>query len=162
MLLLLLENLLSGIAPSTNTVFSFLFVLFFAAVPFAFLFGIPQSRLARGSVAGLMVSLEHGRPLRDAIADALGDPSLGVAFWVEDGGRWVARGYGSRLLIFCFRPDQAITVVERDGRRIAALLHDDHQRYWSWSRACRRQWHSPSTTSGSRRSCGCRTSGCSP
>ena len=53
-------------------------------MPFAFLFGILRSRLARGSVAGLMVSLEHGRPLRDAIADALGDPSLGLAFWLEE------------------------------------------------------------------------------
>ena len=104
-------------------VFSFLFVLFFAAVPFAFLFGILQSRLARGSVAGLMVSLEHGRPFRDAIADALGDPSLGVAFWVEDGGRWVDRD--GRPLNLSLVPDQAITVVERDGRRIAALLHDE-------------------------------------
>ncbi len=123
LLLLLLENLLSGIAPSTNSVFGFLFVLFFAAVPFAFLFGILQSRLARGSVAGLMVSLEHGEPLRAAIAEALGDPSLALAFWLEDGGRWVDRD--GRPLNLSLVPDQTITVVERDGHRIAALLHDE-------------------------------------
>ena len=98
---------------ATNAVFSFLFVLFFAAVPFAFLFGILQSRLARGSVAGLMVSLEHGRPLRAAIADALGDPSLGLAFWLER-RRPVGRPDG-RPLDLSLVPDQAITVVERDG-----------------------------------------------
>ena len=63
------------------------------------------------------------RPLRAAIADALGDPSLGIAFWLEDTSRWVDRD--GRLLNLSLVPDQAITVVERDGRRIAALLHDE-------------------------------------
>jgi PAS domain S-box-containing protein len=120
---LLLANVLEQLSTGAVAVVGPIFLVFLASVPFAFLFGILRSRLARGSVGGLMVSLEHGEPLRAAIADALGDPSLGIAFWLEDANRWVDRD--GRLLNLSLVPDQAITVVERDGRRIAALLHDE-------------------------------------
>jgi hypothetical protein len=55
-----------------------------ATVPVAVLFVFLQRRLARGMVAGLVVEL--GGPgasvdLREALARALGDPSLQLAFW---------------------------------------------------------------------------------
>jgi PAS domain S-box-containing protein len=71
----------------------------------------------------MMVDLEHGRPLRETVAEALGDPSLGLAFWLEHERRWVdAEG---RTLDLEHVPSAAITVVERDGRRVGALLHDE-------------------------------------
>ena len=100
-----------------------LFLALFLLVPWAFLFGILRSRLARGSVAGMMVALEHGRPLREAIAEALGDASLGLAFWLEDERRWVDSE--GRALDLENVPSAAITVVEREGRRVGALLHDE-------------------------------------
>jgi PAS domain S-box-containing protein len=120
--MLLLSNALQPFAPGVAGVIAPVFVVLFTAVPFAFLFGMLRSRLARGSVAGLMVELQRGRPLRDALAEALGDPSLGLAFWLERQGRWVdAEG---RRLELAQVPPAGITVVERDGVRVGALLHD--------------------------------------
>src|SRR5581483_4477153 len=99
------------------------FLLLFTAVPFAFLFGVLRSRLARGSVAELVVALRRGRPLRAAIADALGDPSLGLAFWLEQEQRWVD-GEG-RTLDLTHVPATAITMVDHEGRRVGAVLHDE-------------------------------------
>ena len=71
------------------------------AVPLAFLFGILRMRLARSSVADVVVALQEGTPLRDALAQALADPSveilyrldasrgLGGAGWVDAEGRGV-------------------------------------------------------------------------
>jgi signal transduction histidine kinase len=92
-----------------------------AAVPVAFLVGLLRTRLARGAVADLVVEL--GGPLepgalRAALARALRDPSLAVAYRLGD--RYVdADGRTVEL-----PEDRAVTHVERDGRRIAALVHD--------------------------------------
>ncbi len=120
---LVLNNALSGIDESLNVVLGPVFIALFAAVPIAFLLGLLRSRLARGSVGELMVALGHGRPLRDAIAGALGDPSLGLAFWLENRRRYVDRE--GRPLDLTNVPDSSISVVEREGRIVGALLHDE-------------------------------------
>jgi signal transduction histidine kinase len=59
--------------------------------------------------------------LQVALADALRDPSLALAYWLPERGEWVdARGETVAL------PDDAsrCTPVERDGRTIAMLVHD--------------------------------------
>ena len=94
-----------------------------ATVPVAFLIGLLRTRLARGAVAELMVELggqvAPGR-LQAALARALRDPSLTVAYWLADGERYVdADGRPMAL-----PADRAVTEVEREGRRIAALVHD--------------------------------------
>jgi hypothetical protein len=63
-----------------------------AAVPVAFLVGLLRTRLARAAVADLVVELgEQAAPgrLRAALARALRDPSLTVAYWLADGERYV-------------------------------------------------------------------------
>ena len=117
------SNLLYQVSPGANVLWGLVFLALFATVPIAFLLGILRSRLAPRSVAGMMISLEHGLPLREAIAEALGDPSLGLAFWLERDGRWVD-GEG-RQLDLTHVPQRAVTVVEREGRRVGALLHDE-------------------------------------
>jgi signal transduction histidine kinase len=91
-----------------------------AAVPVAFLVGLLRTRLARAAVADLVVELSRQMApgaLREALARALRDPSLTVAYWLGD--RYVdADGRPITL------PVGAVTEVERDGRRIAALVHD--------------------------------------
>ena len=57
-----------------------------AFVPFAFLTGLLRSRISRAEavgdlVAGLAASGE-GPDLRDALADALSDPSSSSSYWV--------------------------------------------------------------------------------
>jgi PAS domain S-box-containing protein len=123
LVVLLLGNVLEAIAPSVGDVFGGLFLVTFLLVPWAFLLGVLRSRFARGSVAGMMVDLEHGRPLRETIAEALGDPALGLAFWLEGERRWVDSE--GRTIDLSQVPSAAITVVERDGRRVGALLHDE-------------------------------------
>jgi signal transduction histidine kinase len=100
-------------------------VLALFTVPLAFLAGLMRTRLARSAVATLVVELgESAAPehLRDALARALGDRSLELAYWLRDdtlvdlGGRVVvlpAAGSG-----------RAATMVRRSGRCVAAIVHD--------------------------------------
>ncbi len=83
--LLLLGNLSANFSTGVSDALAPVFLVLFAAVPFAFLFGILRSHLARGSVARLVVAIGEGTPLRDAIAEALGDPSVELAYAVERG-----------------------------------------------------------------------------
>jgi signal transduction histidine kinase len=80
------------------------------AVPLAFLAGLLRSRLARGGLAELFVSLGaiDRADLQAALRRALGDPRLELAF---DAGP--AAG-----------PGRTVAPVERDGRRVASLVYD--------------------------------------
>src|SRR5919204_112149 len=82
--------------------------------------------LARGAVAELVVQLRETRgpgKLRDALARALHDPSLSLAYWLPERSRYVdvdgrpvelPRGGDLRVA----------TIIEREGRPVAALVHD--------------------------------------
>ena len=99
--------------------------LAFAAIPVAFLVGLLRTRLQRAGVAGLVVELGAvSRPhdVRDAIARALSDPSVELAFWLPEEQRYVDSD-GSPLEPAA-REGRAVTVLEHDGRRVAALVHD--------------------------------------
>jgi signal transduction histidine kinase len=96
-----------------------------ATVALAFLAGLLRTRLARGGVARLVVDLDESAGeggLRDALARALRDPTLEIAYWLPGRGTYAdAAGHPVRLPD---RQERTVTVVERDGRRIAALVHD--------------------------------------
>jgi PAS domain S-box-containing protein len=121
--LLVLGNLVSNFSTGVADALAPVFLICFAAVPFAFLYGILRSHLARGSVARLVVAIGEGRPLRDAIADALGDPSVELAYAVAEGG-FVDRD-GRRFALPAPGSGRSATTVEQDGRRIGAIVHDD-------------------------------------
>jgi PAS domain S-box-containing protein len=97
-----------------------------ALVPLAFLAALLRTRLAQSAVGRLVLELSGGQPpgrVREAIARALGDPSLEVAYWLPERSAYVDfQGREVEL------PDEgtarAVTIVERDGRRVAALIHD--------------------------------------
>jgi signal transduction histidine kinase len=104
--------------------FSWLAFVAFAATPFAFLAGlvradVSQSRGVRSLVARL-ADLPERADLRDALADALGDPTLRLAFWLPEQERYVDAA-GAPLVV---GSDQMVTEIERDGRRVAAIVHD--------------------------------------
>jgi signal transduction histidine kinase len=96
------------------------------AIPVGVLYVMLQARMARGAVADLVVDLgQNPTParLRDALANALGDPSLQVAYWAAGQDRFVdAAGEPHEL------PElgtgQAVTMLERDGVPEAAIIHD--------------------------------------
>ncbi len=94
-----------------------------ALMPVAFLAGILRTRLQRAGIADLVIALGNGRPLRDALADALGDPSLGLAYWSSQRQAWVDEE-GRTMTEPIARGAHAATFVENDGKRVAALLHD--------------------------------------
>ncbi len=97
-----------------------------ALVPIAIVFVFLQRRLARGQVAGLVVEL--GRPsaaldLREALARALGDRTLELAYWFAAEKCYVD-GAGAPIRLPDVDSGRRSTFVERDGQPIAVLLHD--------------------------------------
>ncbi|HEY6774905.1 MAG TPA: sensor histidine kinase [Thermoleophilaceae bacterium] len=92
-------------------------------VPFGFLAGLLRGRLAQASaMSGLVARLGQAPEpgvLRAALAEALGDPSLTLAYWLPETERFVdADGHPLTLT------DGGWTEVELEGRRIAAIVHD--------------------------------------
>jgi PAS domain S-box-containing protein len=122
--LLLLNNVTATFSTDTADALSPVFLVLFGAVPLAFLLGILRSRLAQGSVAQLLVAVGRGTPLREAIAAALGDPSLELAYCVEGGSRLIDRD-GRTFDLPATGSGRAATTVEQDGRRIGAIVHDE-------------------------------------
>jgi signal transduction histidine kinase len=103
-----------------------LMLLAISAVPLAILFAFLQRRMARGAVAGLVVELGDpatGLDLRAALARTLGDPSLQLAYWFPAEARYVD-GDGLPVALPETGGERQSTLVERDGRPIAALIHD--------------------------------------
>jgi signal transduction histidine kinase len=94
--------------------------------PVVFLIALLQARLARGGVAELVVEL-RARPdpaeLRDALARAVRDPSLTLAYWLPQYGSWADLD-GRPVAIPTDGSGRAMTVIEQDGGPVAALLHD--------------------------------------
>jgi signal transduction histidine kinase len=100
-------------------------VIALAAVPFAFLAGLARSRVAgAAALSELVARLGAGpRVLRDAVADALGDPTLELAYWLPEREEWVDAA-GVSVALPNGNPARACTPVERDGRPVAMLIHD--------------------------------------
>jgi signal transduction histidine kinase len=94
--------------------------------PLAFLVALLDARLARASVGDLMVELRGDPPpydLREPLAKALHDPSLTLAYWLPEFGRWTDQD-GHPLDLPTDDGDRAVTVVDREGEHLAALIHD--------------------------------------
>lgn len=98
----------------------------FAMLPFSFLAGLRRSRAWQaGAVTELVNSLGGGRDgsqLRAALSDALGDPGLQVAYWLQD--HYADEDGRALELPAASDPRLAVTEVEREGRRVGALVHD--------------------------------------
>ena len=91
--------------------------------PVAFLIGLLSARLARSTVADLLVEL-HADPapseLPALFGSALRDPSLTLAYWLPQYETWADLDGHTVTL----PADRATTMIERDGVRLAALVHD--------------------------------------
>lgn len=95
-------------------------------VPAAFLAGLLRGRLEVSPLGDLVVALgggTSGKTVQRALARTLRDPSVELAYWLPDRDGYVdATGRGFSLPA----PDgvRATTLVERDGERLAAIVHD--------------------------------------
>jgi signal transduction histidine kinase len=97
----------------------------FIALPVALLAGALRARLARGTVAELVVELENTPPggLRDALARTLGDPTLEVNFWLPERGTFVDAA-GRSVEPPTDGPTRAVTALDHEGEHLALLVHD--------------------------------------
>ncbi len=85
--------------------------------------GMLRTRRTRSSLARLVVELGESAPaggLRDALARALADPELEIAYPVGEGRYVDARG---RTVDVASAEDRAATPLLRDGRPVAILVH---------------------------------------
>jgi signal transduction histidine kinase len=79
----------------------------------------------RAAVTDLVVELGQARPgtLRGALARALGDPSLEIGYWLSDRAVFVD-AEGRPLASPELGSGRSMTVLEREGQPVAALVHD--------------------------------------
>jgi signal transduction histidine kinase len=94
-------------------------------VPVVFLVGIWRTWVARAAVADLLVELDatRGMPLQAALAKALRDPTLSLAYWLPEFASYVDSGGHAVEL-----PEDSVgtetAIVEQDGERVAAIVYD--------------------------------------
>jgi len=96
-----------------------------AMVPVAFLTGLLRSRLARGALVELFRGMRamHPADLRAALARALGDPALVIAYPVA-GQRAFVDFEDRPVTLPVVDGDRSVAMVERDGEVVAALIYD--------------------------------------
>lgn len=97
-----------------------------AIIPLAFLAALTGGRRARGRMGGLLMDMgdqPDSAHLRDALARALRDPTVEIAYRVGPDGDWVAPD-GSPVTLPRDDPHRTVSVVERDGQAVAAIIHD--------------------------------------
>lgn len=115
-----------SVAPTIGVAATAVLFIAIALVPIGFLAGLLMSQFARSAVADLVIELGEAPPpgrLRDALARALGDPSVRLAYWlaerkvyVDEAGRPVELPtQGSR---------RGVALLQQDGVAIAAIIHD--------------------------------------
>jgi signal transduction histidine kinase len=110
-------------------VFRALGFLTLLAVPYAFLAGLVRGRLSRaGAVAELVEALgsadERRRSLRDALADALEDSSLSLAYWLPERGAYVDPD-GRPVELPGPGSGRIATEIEQAGAPLAVIVHDE-------------------------------------
>jgi signal transduction histidine kinase len=86
--------------------------------------GLRTRTREQAAVTDIVVELGEGpsETLRDALAGALGDPTLAIVYW--GGGGVPIDAAGRPVAMPDAGPDRAVTPVERGGERVAALVHD--------------------------------------
>jgi signal transduction histidine kinase len=81
----------------------------------------PLSRLVRTTLAPRAVP--PGEPVREMLAASLGDSSVSIAYWLPE-RRMFVDDVGRPVELPRPGSGRAWTAVDRDGRRVAAIIHD--------------------------------------
>jgi signal transduction histidine kinase len=93
--------------------------------PIVFLLGLLDAQLGRSAIGDLVLELRADptpADLRDALAGALRDPSLALAYWLPDFETYV--DFDGRPLELPGENGRTATLIDRKGTRVAALIHD--------------------------------------
>jgi signal transduction histidine kinase len=87
--------------------------------------GLLSPSWERSAVTDLVVELGESRSgtLRDGLARALGDPTLEVGYWLPNEGAFVD-SEGRPFALPNPGSERSVTVIERGGQPLAALVHD--------------------------------------
>jgi len=129
-LLLAAAVLLQALEVGANEVFVWAALAALLTVPFSFAVGLLRTRLARANVGALVLELgevRESRDIRDAIARALGDPSVELAYWIPESS-WYVDADGKPLPQPGAPDGRWATKVERRGKPVAAIIHDESLR----------------------------------
>jgi signal transduction histidine kinase len=93
------------------------------AVPFLFLWGLLQSRLARADIGRALAAGEAGGA-QDRVRELLHDPTAELLYACAEPARGYVDVYG-RPREPIAEPGRALTPIEREGRALAVLVHDE-------------------------------------
>jgi signal transduction histidine kinase len=95
------------------------------AIACGLLIGLLSASWERAAVTDLVVELGEARSgtLRGELASALGDPTLELGYWLPESDAFVDTD-GRPMSLPESGSERSVTRVERDGRPIAALVHD--------------------------------------
>ena len=109
----------------TNTSWFWIVTAAQLAVPVALAAGLLWGRTARSAAADLVVELEQAPPgsIREALARALGDPSLELALWLPDRSSYVDRN-GRPFALPSPDSNRSVTLLGAAESPVAALVHD--------------------------------------
>ena len=119
-------GIILGVPEPVATFLSWSVIVVLVLWPLGLLAGLGRARLDRSAVADLVVELGGTLPpgrMRAALAKALHDPSLELAFWLPDRQIFVD-GAGTQLATPTEDARHAVTMLTRDGVTVAALVHD--------------------------------------
>src|SRR5713226_7144452 len=108
------------------TVLAAVFPLLLVALPVGCLIGLLRTELDMSSVGGLVVKLSGGlapEQLQPALAQALHDPSLEVAYWLP-AQEWFADLEGRRIELPTADAERAVSVLGDPTSPVAALVYD--------------------------------------
>lgn len=96
-------------------------------VPAAIFFGAAAVARRRGPVGDLVVELGSAAPgeVRDALARAIGDPSLELALWLPDRRCFVDETGAAMTLGNGTASGRAVMLIGPPERPLAAIVHDD-------------------------------------
>ena len=99
----------------------------FGLVPYLFLGSLVRAQMLRGGAVGELVATIGGTTppdrLRDALARALNDPSLELAYWIPETATYVDES-GRQVELPRPALSRAVSEVRHEGRLVAALIHD--------------------------------------
>ncbi len=95
-------------------------------VPVAFLIGVLRMSLARTRVSDFIAALGDAPPpgrVRDAMATALGDPSLELVFWIPAAHEYVDVD-GAPVTLPGLSRDRSVDLIQQRGEPLGAIVHD--------------------------------------
>jgi signal transduction histidine kinase len=116
---------LTGGGPDVEQAVNWIYPTAVALVGIILATDLSRGRWAEAEVTRLVVDL--GDPpragIRGRLAEALDDPSLQLAYWLPESGGYVDET-GRPIHVPAAGSARAITVLERGGERVGAIVHD--------------------------------------